>query len=91
MKRLFLVAFAVAGALFGTAGAQAKGPPDGVDICGASGTCVHLSTQDAETNWPLWAPPSPYQTDRASYIDAFFNNLDWATVNDWVSKYQIKP
>jgi superoxide dismutase, Fe-Mn family len=31
-----------------------------------------------------------YQTDRASYIDAFFNNLDWDVVNDWVSRYQIK-
>jgi superoxide dismutase, Fe-Mn family len=30
-----------------------------------------------------------YQTDRASYIDAFFNNLDWSVVNDWVSRYQI--
>jgi Fe-Mn family superoxide dismutase len=30
-----------------------------------------------------------YRTDRASYIDAFFNNLDWATVNDWASKYQL--
>ena len=30
-----------------------------------------------------------FQTDRASYIDAFFDNLDWATVNDWVSRYQI--
>jgi Fe-Mn family superoxide dismutase len=30
-----------------------------------------------------------YQTDRASYIDAFFNNLDWSVVNDWVSSYQI--
>jgi len=30
-----------------------------------------------------------YQTDRASYIDAFFDNLDWAVVNDWVSTYQI--
>ena len=30
-----------------------------------------------------------YQTDRASYIDAFFANMDWATVNDWVAKYQV--
>ena len=30
-----------------------------------------------------------FQTDRAGYIEAFFNNLDWAVVNDWVSKYQI--
>ena len=27
--------------------------------------------------------------DRAAYIDAFFDNLDWDTVNDWVSSYQI--
>jgi superoxide dismutase, Fe-Mn family len=30
-----------------------------------------------------------YQTDRASYIEAFFANLDWTTVNDWVNGYQI--
>jgi superoxide dismutase, Fe-Mn family len=30
-----------------------------------------------------------YQTDRASYIDAFFANLDWATVNSWVNGYAI--
>ena len=30
-----------------------------------------------------------YRTDRSAYIDAFFENLDWGTVNDWVSKYAI--
>jgi Fe-Mn family superoxide dismutase len=30
-----------------------------------------------------------YQTDRASYIDAFFDNLDWDVVNDWIARYQI--
>ena len=57
---------------------------------------------DAQNTFPIWnATPLvaldvyehayflDYQTDRASYIDAFFNNLDWETVNDWVSKYQI--
>jgi len=57
---------------------------------------------DAQNTFPIWnATPLvaldvyehayflDYQTDRASYIDAFFDNLDWATVNDWVSKYQI--
>src|SRR2546421_11732827 len=59
---------------------------------------------DAQNTFPIWnATPLvaldvyehayflDYQTDRASYIDAFFHNLDWTTVNDWVSKYQIKP
>jgi superoxide dismutase, Fe-Mn family len=31
-----------------------------------------------------------YQTDRSSYIDAFFNNLDWGVINGWVAKYQIQ-
>jgi superoxide dismutase, Fe-Mn family len=57
---------------------------------------------DAQNTFPIWnATPLvaldvyehayflDFQTDRASYIDTFFNNLDWATVNDWVSKYQI--
>src|SRR2546421_4006215 len=59
-------------------------------------------TGDAQNTFPIWnATPLialdvyehayflDYQTDRASYIDAFFDNLDWSTVNDWVSKYQI--
>jgi superoxide dismutase, Fe-Mn family len=58
---------------------------------------------DAQNTFPIWnATPLvaldvyehayflDYQTDRASYIDAFFDNVDWATVNDWVSKYQIR-
>ncbi len=57
---------------------------------------------DAQNTFPIWnATPLvaldvyehayflDYQTDRAAYIDAFFDNLDWDTVNDWVSKYQI--
>ena len=57
---------------------------------------------DAQNTYPIWnATPLvaldvyehayflDYQTDRASYIEAFFNNLDWGTVNDWISRYQI--
>jgi superoxide dismutase, Fe-Mn family len=57
---------------------------------------------DAQNTYPIWnATPlvaldvyehayfMDYGTDRASYIDAFFANLDWSTINDWVSKYQI--
>jgi superoxide dismutase, Fe-Mn family len=58
---------------------------------------------DAQNTFPIWnATPLvaldvyehayflDYQTDRASYIDAFFNNLDWETVNDWVQRYGIQ-
>jgi superoxide dismutase, Fe-Mn family len=57
---------------------------------------------DAQNTYPIWnATPLvaldvyehayflDYRTDRAAYIDAFFDNLDWGTVNDWVSKYGI--
>ena len=57
---------------------------------------------DAQNTYPIWnATPLvaldvyehayflDFQTDRGAYIDAFFDNLDWAVVNDWVSKYQI--
>jgi superoxide dismutase, Fe-Mn family len=57
---------------------------------------------DTQNTYPIWnATPlvaldvyehayfMDYGTDRGSYIDAFFANLDWSTVNDWVSKYQI--
>jgi superoxide dismutase, Fe-Mn family len=59
---------------------------------------------DTQNTFPIWnATPLvaldvyehayfiDYQTDRASYIDAFFNNLDWDVVNDWVQGYQITP
>jgi superoxide dismutase, Fe-Mn family len=57
---------------------------------------------DAQNTFPVWnATPLvaldvyehayfiDFQTDRASYIDAFFDNLDWSVVNDWISSYQI--
>jgi Fe-Mn family superoxide dismutase len=59
---------------------------------------------DAQNTFPVWnATPLvaldvyehayfiDYQTDRASYIRAFFDNLDWDVVNDWVEQYQIRP
>jgi Fe-Mn family superoxide dismutase len=30
-----------------------------------------------------------FQTDRAAYVDAFFDNLDWIVVNDWIAAYGI--
>jgi Fe-Mn family superoxide dismutase len=57
---------------------------------------------DAQNTFPVWnATPLvaldvyehayflDYQTDRASYIDAFFANLDWEVVNDWVGRYGV--
>jgi Fe-Mn family superoxide dismutase len=57
---------------------------------------------DAQNTFPIWnATPLvaldvyehayflDFQTDRASYIEAFFNNLDWGVVNDWVARYGI--
>ena len=59
---------------------------------------------DAQNTFPIWnATPLvaldvyehayflDYQTDRASYIDAFLHNLDWGVVNDWVIRYGIQP
>ena len=57
---------------------------------------------DAQNTFPVWnATPLvaldvyehayflDFQTDRASYIDAFFDNLDWGVVNGWVAGYGI--
>jgi Fe-Mn family superoxide dismutase len=57
---------------------------------------------DAQNTFPVWnATPLvaldvyehayflDYQTDRAAYIDAFFDNLDWGVVNGWVERYAI--
>jgi Fe-Mn family superoxide dismutase len=58
---------------------------------------------DAQNTFPVWnATPLvaldvyehayflDYQTDRASYLDAFLANLDWGVVNGWVDAYRIK-
>ena len=58
---------------------------------------------DAQNTYPIWnATPLialdvyehayflDFQTDRGAYIDAFFANLDWKVVNDWVNRYQIQ-
>jgi Fe-Mn family superoxide dismutase len=58
---------------------------------------------DAQNTFPVWnATPLvaldvyehayflDYQTDRASYIEAFFKNLDWGVVNGWVEAYGIR-
>jgi len=57
---------------------------------------------DAQNTFPVWnATPLvaldvyehayflDYRTDRALYIDAFLDNLDWSVVNGWVSGYAI--
>ena len=57
---------------------------------------------DTQNTYPIWnATPLvaldvyehayflDYQTDRASYIEAFFANLDWGVVNGWVAGYGI--
>ena len=57
---------------------------------------------DAQNTFPIWnATPLvaldvyehayflDYQTDRPSYIEAFFENLDWDVVNGWIASYAI--
>lgn len=57
---------------------------------------------DSQNTYPVWnATPLvaldvhehayflDFQTDRASYIDAFFTNLDWDVVNGWIATYGI--
>ena len=59
---------------------------------------------DAQNTFPVWnATPLvaldvyehayylDYQTDRASYVDAFFENLDWDVVNGWIAAYHVSP
>jgi Fe-Mn family superoxide dismutase len=59
---------------------------------------------DAQNTFPVWnATPLvaldvyehayfiDFGTDRGAYIDAFFNNLDYDVVNDWVQRYGVKP
>jgi Fe-Mn family superoxide dismutase len=59
---------------------------------------------DAQNSFPVWnAAPLvaldvyehayfiDFATDRAGYIDAFFNNLDYDMVNEWCTRYGIRP
>jgi superoxide dismutase, Fe-Mn family len=59
---------------------------------------------DAQNTFPIWNATAlvaldvyehayflDYRTDRASYIDAFFDNLDWSAVNGWINQYGIQP
>jgi Fe-Mn family superoxide dismutase len=59
---------------------------------------------DAQNTFPVWnATPlvaldvyehayfMDFGTDRAAYIDAFFNNLDYGVVDGLVEAYGIKP
>ncbi|HZT90858.1 MAG TPA: Fe-Mn family superoxide dismutase [Gaiellaceae bacterium] len=58
---------------------------------------------DAQNTFPVWnATPLvaldvyehayfiDFGTDRASYIDKFFDNLDYDVVNDWAQRYGIR-
>jgi Fe-Mn family superoxide dismutase len=59
---------------------------------------------DAQNTFPVWnATPLvaldvyehayflDFGTDRAAYIDVFFNNLDYGVVDRWVETYGIRP
>jgi len=61
----------IAASLLLAAGAEAKAPPGGVDLCGANGDCVNVPVQDAETNWALWSPPSQSDSSRTSAVAPF--------------------
>ena len=58
---------------------------------------------DAQNTFPVWNATAlvaldvyehayfiDFGTDRASYIDTFFDNLDYDVINDWVQKYGIR-
>jgi Fe-Mn family superoxide dismutase len=58
---------------------------------------------DAQNTFPVWNATAlvaldvyehayfiDFGTDRASYIDKFFDNLDYDVINDWVQKYGIR-
>jgi superoxide dismutase, Fe-Mn family len=58
---------------------------------------------DAQNSYPIWNATAlvgldvyehayfiDFGTDRAAYIDKFFDNLDYDVVNDWAQKYGIR-
>ena len=59
---------------------------------------------DAQNTFPVWNATAlvaldvyehayfvDFGTDRASYIDRFFDNLDYDVVNDWAQRYGVRP
>ncbi len=65
--------------------------------------CLFNYIGDAQNTFPVWnATPlvaldvyehayfADFNTDRGAYIDAFFNNLDYAVVEGWVEAYGIR-
>jgi superoxide dismutase, Fe-Mn family len=65
--------------------------------------CLFNYIGDAQNTFPVWnATPlvaldvyehayfADFSTDRGAYIDAFFNNLDYAVVDGWVEAYGIR-
>ena len=82
-------------------GASRRGAGPGRRTTGTSGALFNY-LGDAQNTFPVWnATPLvaldvyehayflDYQTDRASYVDAFFENLDWHVVNGWIASYSI--
>jgi Fe-Mn family superoxide dismutase len=58
---------------------------------------------DAQNTFPVWNATAlvaldvyehayfiDFSTDRASYIDKFFDNLDYDVINEWAQKYGIR-
>ena len=70
MARTVLASVAAAGLFLLAGAAQAKAPPDGIDVCGAA-SCTHVAFADAEQLWMLFRDgtdgrpaPSPYYVVR---------------------------
>ena len=83
------MAVALAAGLLGTTGAQAKAPPDGVDICGANGACVHLTMQAAENEWALWLQGSQTDADAVAPAPTGFYVVRWHWGSDERSAYYV--
>jgi hypothetical protein len=86
MTRFLPVALAAAGALLGTAGAQAKAPPDGVQICGADGACLQVDRSVAEDEWSLWGTAG-YATEPAAVSRFYLVRWHWPNQPEQIAYY----
>jgi hypothetical protein len=71
MTRFLLALLLAALALAAVSGAQAKAPPSGIDVCGASG-CLHLAFQQSEALWT-----GGHEVGRPLRVPAPFFVLRW--------------
>jgi hypothetical protein len=85
MKRLSLGFAAAVSVIVAVAGAQAKAPPNGLDVCGFS-ACVHLEWSQAE---PFWIAPRSSPARPSAPSNFYLVRWRWAATEQEQTSYYV--